>query len=256
MIQPDLIDLHAARLDAEHPGEAPLPADRDIAETDRLMPVIEQRPCDDPNRIREVDDPGVVRRTFSYAVGDPEHDRNGAQGLAETTGAGRLLPDAAAGKWHGLIREASLLAADADLDQDEVGAVDSSVEVVGDLEPPFVPLPVEHALREPTDNFAPLRIDVLQHELADVDPLALARQPRHELGRVRRAAADDRDLHPFTPVSVTPSTNAFCARKKTMITGAITSSVAAMVRFHCTWCRERNSESPIWSTQLLGFSRV
>jgi hypothetical protein len=40
-------------------------------------------------------------------------------------------------------------------------------------------LPVEHALREPTDNFAPLRIDVLQHELADVDPLTLARQPRH-----------------------------------------------------------------------------
>ena len=113
MIQPDLIDLDAARVDAEHPREAPLEADRDVAETDRLVPVIEQRPCDDADRIREVDDPGVVRRTFSHAVGDPEHDRNGAQGLAETTGAGRFLPDAAAGKWHGLIREASLLAADA-----------------------------------------------------------------------------------------------------------------------------------------------
>jgi hypothetical protein len=42
------------------------------------MPVIEQRPCDDPDRIREVDDPGAASSTFSYAVGDPEHDRNGA----------------------------------------------------------------------------------------------------------------------------------------------------------------------------------
>ena len=121
---------------------------------------------------------------------------------------------------------------------------------------PVVALPVEHALREPADDLAPLRVDVVQHELADVDALALARQARHELRRVRRAAADDGDLHPLTPVSVTPSTNAFCARKKTMITGAITSSVAAIVRFHCTWCSERNSDSPIWSTQLLGFSRV
>ena len=29
-----------------------------------------------------------------------------------------------------------------------------------------------------------------------------------------------------------------------MITGAITSSVAAIVRFHCTWCSERNSREP------------
>jgi len=81
----------------------------------------------------------------------------------------------------------------------------------------------------------PLRIDVVEHELAHVDAFPLAREPRNELRRIRRAAADDGDLgHPFTPVRVTPSTNAFCARKKMMITGAITMSVAAMVRFHCT----------------------
>jgi len=200
MIQSDLVDLHAARLHVEHPGEAPLPADRDVAEADSLMPVIEQRPCDDPDRIREVDDPGAVSSTFSYAVGDPEHDRNGAQGLAETTGAGRLLPDAAAGEWHGLVREAGLLASDADLDQHEIGAVDGPVEIVGDLEPPLVPLTVEHPLREPTDDFAPLRIDVLEHEVGDVDALTLTRQPRHELGRVRRAATDHSDLQVPLPV--------------------------------------------------------
>ena len=113
-----------------------------------------------------------------------------------------------------------------------------------------VALPLEHAPREAADDLAPLGVDVVQHELRDVEP----RQPGDELGRVRRAAADDGDLHPFTPVSVTPSTNARCARKKRMITGAITSSVAAIVRFHCTWCSERNWARPIDSTQLCGFS--
>ena len=106
------------------------------------------------------------------------------------------------------------------------------------------------------DDLPPLRIDVVQHDLAEVEPVTLTRKPRDELGRVRRAAADDGDFHPFTPVSVTPSTNAFCARKNRMITGAITSSVAAIVRFHCTWCSERNSDRPIESTQWCGLSPV
>ena len=71
-----------------------------------------------------------MRGALAHALGDPEHDRHGAQRLAEPAGAGRLLPDAAAGERHGLVREPRLLAADADLDQDEVGAVDSPVEVV------------------------------------------------------------------------------------------------------------------------------
>ena len=59
---------------------------------------------------------------------------------------------------------------------------------------------------------------------------------------------------PFTPVSVTPSTNAFWARKNTMTTGSMITSVAAIVRFHCTWWRLRNCESPIEATQWSGFS--
>src|SRR6185369_5256374 len=77
---------------------------------------------------------------------------------------------------------------------------------------------------------------------------------RHELGRVRRPGPDDGEPHPFTPVSVTPSTNARWARKNTMMIGAITSSVAAIVRFHWTWCSERNSERPIDRTQLCELS--
>src|SRR5262249_32284103 len=83
------------------------------------------------------------------------------------------------------------------------------------------------------------------------------RRKRH---RKRRLSVDpppdDRDFHPFTPVSVTPSTNAFCARKNRTITGAITSSVAAIVRFHCTWCSDRNCARPIGIVQWSGESIV
>ena len=93
----------------------------------------------------------------------------------------------------------------------------------------------EHARRESSDHLASLSVDVLQHELAHGKPFALAGEPADELGRVGGAAADDCDLHPFTPVSVTPSTKARCAKKKRRTTGAMTISVAAIVRFHCTW---------------------
>ena len=138
--------------------------------------------------------------------------------------------------------------------EDEVGAVEGAVELAGDGQLALEALPLEHPRGEAADDLTPLRIDVVQDELPHADLVALAREPRDELGRVRRPAADDRDLHPFTPVSVTPSTKAFCARKKRTITGSITRMVAAMTRFHCTWCSERNCESPIWTTQLSGFS--
>ena len=219
------------------------------------MALVEQRASDDPDRVREIDDPGAVRGALAHALRDLEHHGHRAQRLAKAARAGRLLPDAAAGEGHGLVGKPRLLPADADLDEHEVGAVERAVEVVGDLEQAVVALAREHARGKAADDLAPLHVDVVQHELAHVDAVALAREARHELRRVRRAAADDRDLQPFTPVSVTPSTNALCARKKRMITGVITSSVAAMVRFHCTWCSERNSERPICSTQWLGFSR-
>src|SRR5207247_2642115 len=148
----------------------------------------------------------------------------------QTAGTGRLLADAAARERHRLVGEPRLLAADADLDQHEVGAVERAVEDLRRRQRPVVALMVEHPPRETADDLQPLGVDVVQNELTDADPVAVARQPRHELRRVRGAGADHGDLrHPFTPVSVTPSTNAFWARKKRTITGAITSSVAAIV---------------------------
>ena len=96
------------------------------------MAGVEQRAGDDADRVGEVDDPGARRRALAHALGDLEHDRHGAQRLREAAGAGRLLPDAAAGERQRLVGEPRLLPADPDLDQHEVGAVDRAVEVVGD----------------------------------------------------------------------------------------------------------------------------
>src|SRR5207244_13121036 len=204
--------------------------------------------------IREVDDPRLRRCELARTLCDAEHDRHRSQRLAQAACAGRLLPDATAGERHGLVRQPGLLPADADLDQDEVGPVERAVELVRHRQRSVVALLFQHPRREPADDLAALRIDVLEHELAYADPVAVARQPGDELRRVGRPAADHGDLHPFTPVRVTPSTNTFCARKKRTITGAITSRVAAIVRFHWTWCSDRNSERPIESTQWWGVS--
>ena len=149
-------------------------------------------------------------------------------------------------------RKPRRLAADADLDQHEVGAVERPVEITCLHELAVEFLTREHPRSQAADDVESLRVDVVQRDLGHIE----SREARDELGRVRRAGADDRDLHPFTPVSVTPSTKTRWARKKITITGAITSSVAAMVRFHCTWWSERNSDRPIESTQWFGLSPV
>ena len=174
-------------------------------------------------------------RDLARPLRDREHDGNRAQRLREPARAGRLLADAAALERNRLVEESRRLAADPDLDQDRIRAVERSGEVVRLDQRPLESLAREHPPREPGHHSQPLQVDVVQRELVDRQPLPVAREPRHELGRVGRPGPDDRDLHPLTPVSVTPSTKARWARKNRMITGAITISVAAIVRFHCTW---------------------
>src|SRR4029079_15306301 len=101
--------------------------------------------------------------------------------------------------------------------------------VPGAPQPPAEALLAQHPVGEPADDVEPRGVDVVQRERGHAE--ALAREPGHELGRVRRAGADDGDPHPLTPVSVTSSTNAFWAAKNSPMTGAMNSSVAIIVRF-------------------------
>src|SRR5262249_33196040 len=117
-------------------------------------------------------------------------------------GAGRLLADAAAGRRNGLVAKPRGLAANPDLDEHGIGAVERTVELSGRGERSIETLALEDPPRQPTDHLSALGIDVMQHALAHVDPLALARQPRDELRRIGRARADHRQLHRLTPGSL------------------------------------------------------
>ena len=102
----------------------------------------------------------------------------------------------------------------------------------------------EHPPGHTSDQLQPLRVRVDEHELVDREEVAHPGEPVDQLGGVCRTAADDRQPHPLTPVSVTPSTKDFCARKKTTTTGTMTSKVMAIVRFHWTWYRPLKLASP------------
>ena len=248
MVEADLVDDYPPGLDPEQTREQALEGDGDVAEADRAVPGVEQRPRHDPDRVGEIDDPCARSRPLRDPLGDLEHDRDRAERLREAAGPGRLLADAAGLQRDRLVGEPCGLAAYADLQEHEVGGVERAIQVAGEHQLARETLAGEHPSGQTADHAEALGVDVMEGQLADVE--AFAQQARDELGRVRRAAADDRDLHPFTPVRVMPSTKTFCARKKMTITGSMTSTVAAMVRFHCTWCRLRNCDRPMDTGQL------
>ena len=115
-------------VDAEPRREPALEPDRDVAQPDRPVAVIEQRLGDDPDRVREVDDPVARGREPRRALRDVEDDRHGPERLREAAGAGRLLADRAEPRWQRLVDEARRLAADPELDEHEVGAIERGVE--------------------------------------------------------------------------------------------------------------------------------
>ena len=86
-------------------------------------------------------------------------------------------------------------------------------------------------------------------------------EPAHELGRVRRAAADDDDLQ-VPPSPLHPRQRdalhegLLRAGRTAATTGSMNSTVAAIVRFHCTWCWLRMFASATDAVHAVGFSPV
>ncbi len=109
-------------------------------------------------------------------------------------------------------------------------------------------LPGEDAPGQPGDQLQPVGGRIDQHQLPDGEGVAEPGESVDQLGCVGGATADDGQFEcghqPFTPVSVTPSMKARWAKKNTIITGAITSRVAAMVRFQSVWWALLNDSSP------------
>ena len=138
--------------------------------------------------------------------------RDRTQGLREAARARGLLSDASASQRHRLVGQPGGLPADSDLDEHEVGSVQggpsSSVTTSSRGTP-------AHGASggEPIPDAPP---GARGRCLAGRSSTAASSRvrARHELGGVRRASSDHRDLHPLTPVSVTPSTNAFLGEEE------------------------------------------
>ena len=199
VVQPDVIELDPLGLDAEPRGEPALEADRDVAQADRPVALVEQRLADDPDRVREVDDPVARRREPVRLLGDVEDDRHGPERLREAAGPGRLLADRAEPRGERLVDEAGRLAADAKLDDDEVGAVEGRLEDAADLEPAGPTETRQLAPGHAADDLGSIGVDVEQDEVVDPDAVVADREALDELRRVRAPAADDRDLQNALP---------------------------------------------------------
>ena len=78
MVEAHLIHKDASRGDVKQSGDVPLDSDGDVAEPDRAVTRVEERPGHDPDGVREVDDPCVVVGAFAGAGSDLEHDRDGS----------------------------------------------------------------------------------------------------------------------------------------------------------------------------------
>ena len=193
-----MLQLDALGIDPEPLREVALEADRDVAQPDRAVPLVEQRLGDDADRVGEVQDPGPRRRSTGRLLGELEHDRHGAQRLRETACPGGLLTDGPERGRQCLVDEPGRLSTDPQLDDHEVGAVERLVARCGLDDPGGGVGLVGHPVRQTADDAEPLRVDVVEDELVDRQPVIATHEPLDELGGVRAATADDRDpdAHP------------------------------------------------------------
>ena len=171
-----MLELDALRLDPELAGEVALEPDRDVAQADRAVAVVDQRLRHQPGGIGEVEEPRPGRAQARGLLGDLEHDRHRPQRLGEPSRTGRLLAEAAEAGWDRLVQEAGGEPAHPKLDEDErrrppiaCFAIGRQRERAGKREL------AEDPLGQPADHLEAVGIDVVEDEL--VDRQALGRSP-------------------------------------------------------------------------------
>ena len=121
-------------------------------------------------------------------LGQLEHDGHRAQRLREAAGAGRLLPDAVELQRDGLVLVARLVAADAQLHDHEVRALERLALVAGEPQRAAPAGATHHPLREGADDAEALGIDVQQRQFVDRKAVAAGDEPLDQLGRVGAAS--------------------------------------------------------------------
>ena len=146
------------------------------------MAGIGERLADDPDRVREVDDPGIRRAAPADDLRQLEDDGDRPQRLGEPARADGLLADQPEPRRQRLVPETRLLATDTELDEDGVRAVDRGVAVGRQKHTAGEALAGQHPLGEPADDRQPLLVDVQQGDLVDRDPVARREMPSTSSG--------------------------------------------------------------------------
>ena len=191
-----MLDRHLVGIDTEIVPEPSLGPDGDVAQAHGPVALVEQGLRHDPHRVGEVDQPRAGVGPGRHLLGQAEDDRHRPQRLGQPAGADGLLAQAPVADGKRLVDVAGRLAADAQLHDDEVGALEGGVRVGRRREGPAPSTRAQDALGEPTDDVAPHVARVEQDEVVDDHPVLQIAQAVDELGGVGAPAADDGHLCP------------------------------------------------------------
>jgi len=137
---------------------------------------------------------GLVKSTIQAFLGDVEDDGDGAQRLGEAAGACCFLADGRELEGQGLVEQPGLLAADPQLDDDEVGALQRLAPISRQRQNARPAAFCEYAAGKPTDNLESLRVHVQQEQLIDWKALGMTGEALDQFWRVGTAPADDCNL--------------------------------------------------------------
>ena len=197
-----MIKRYPARLDAEQVPSSSLIADRNIAQPDRPVTVIQEGARDDAHRIREIDDPGVIGGEPGDPLGDLQDHRHGTECLRQPPSTGRLLADTATLQRQAFIDRARRLATNPQLEQNHCGICHRPIKISCERDVPGIAVSGENALRDPGDQGEPLLSRVGQHQLVNPKQMLQPRDPVGQLGCVSGASAYHGDLHQSLPIKV------------------------------------------------------
>ena len=167
VVQPHVVEGDPVGFDGEAFRQPPLERDRDVAEPDRPVAFVKERLGHESGGVGEVDEPRAGCAAAGGLLRELEHDRHGAEGLRESARPRGLLADEAEPAGDRLVGQARGLAADPELHDHEVCALQGLVAAVGEDEPAGPPHAAEHPVGQGPDDLEAFGIGIQQDELVD-----------------------------------------------------------------------------------------
>ena len=153
---------------------------------------------DQTRGVGEVEDPCLGGVLLDELAVVHEHG-DGADGHGEAAHARGLLSDDAVTKGHRLVHHAGVVAPHAQGGDDVVHATDSLYGVKDLADDQILALALDHVTAELADNGKLLKINIVEHDLVDVQLLVALEQAVDEDDGAHTRAADDSDFHMYVP---------------------------------------------------------